>query len=118
MKSAEMLGISVHPDVEDKDLDEIFRFIAEDDLEAAKRVVMGITKTIEFLGQYPDLGSAYSHKHPKLQGIYKHTAVKIPGKSYRNYLIFYRIEPDHIRILYVFRVSRQIPERMVDELRF
>ena len=112
-----MLKLSVHPDVENKDIQGIFDYIAQDDLEAADRVTDGIIDTFELLAQHPGLGKRYPLKHPKLQEIHQHTAVKIPGPSYRNYLIFYRPDDDQIRILYVFRCSLDIPEQMADDLR-
>jgi len=112
-----MLPISFHPAVKDQDVQVVFDYIAADDVEAADRVVDGISATIELIGQMPLIGQACNFGHPLLSGIRKYPAVKIPGRSSRNYIIYYRPEENRVRILYVFHAALNARQRMIEDLR-
>jgi toxin ParE1/3/4 len=73
-----MRGFQFHPEAE-IDLDEIWEFIAEDNLEAADRLVDAIKATIEALVPFPYQG----HRRPDL------TSRPLRFTTTGNYLISY-----------------------------
>lgn len=112
-----MHGISIHPLFDLEDLTTIFEHIAKDNLAAARLVNDGIIATFSLIAEEPHIGRPYPHEHPLLQGIRMCPAYKIPGRSFGNYLIFFRPYDREIRILYVFHAARDISNLMAEDLR-
>ena len=91
-----------------QDLDEHFAFIAETDLEAALRFFDCARLTIAQLARMPGIGSLYSVKNSRLQGLRKWAV-----KDFRKHLIFYFDRDDAlevVRILYAMQDINSILE--------
>ena len=79
-----------------QDLDQIADYISLDKPEAARKLVQRVFQKVEFLADFPELGSC-----PKeLKGtVYRHLVIS-PLR------IFYRIESDKLFIVYVMRSEK------------
>lgn len=97
--------LEFHPDVE-PDLEEVFAFIAADNEHYAELVTESIRKCIDGLRFNPRQGPPYRSSLPSLTHV--HRLVVIP---YRRYLVFYKIEGDVVRILYVHAADRSFEKR-------
>ena len=80
------------------DLDEIWLWIAEDNIKAAEDTIERIEAAENRLGQFPELGQA----RPDLSEGVRHWPVG-------SYLILYRIEADHVLIVRVIHGARDLP---------
>lgn len=97
------LRLERHPAVVEQDLPEIYAFIARDDPAAAERVLEALGESFSQLTHHPESGVAFPTRNPKLKGMRM-----LPVKGLPNYLIFYRIELESIRILYVTQGARHL----------
>lgn len=108
------LPISFHPAVEELDLFEIFVGVAErTDVEFADGVLDEIRKVFHQIARQPFIGPKYRIELGGLEDIRMFPVIRYQGR----FIVFYRVDPDQIRILYVFRAARDIPERMSKDLR-
>jgi plasmid stabilization system protein ParE len=96
--------VEPHAVVLAEDLPAIYAFIARDNPGAAESVLDAIDATFEQLVRQPECGVIYPTRHPRLRDVRM-----LPVHSYPNYLIFYRLELDAIRILYVVHGARHLP---------
>ena len=87
-----------------QDLDELFNYIAQNNLDAALRFFDATRKTIARLAQTPGMGSPYIVKNPRLEGLRKWGV-----KGFENYLIFYLVSEDLLTVLRVIYATRDIP---------
>jgi|SRR5690242_17342795 len=80
-----------------RELDEIWAFIARDNLNAAERVVDEIVRTITKLAEMPGMGARREEFAPSL-------------RSYPvgNYLIFYRPAPGGIEVVHIVHGARDL----------
>ncbi len=81
------------------ELDEIWSYIAQDNLDAADRWVEKLLEACETLGRNPQIG---------------HARAEITDKSVLfwpvdTYLIVYQVHPNHIDVLAITQGSRDIP---------
>ena len=90
-----MTGYDFHPEAE-RDLDEIWDFIADDNLPAADRVTEDIIADIEALVSAPHIG----HRRPDL------TSRPLRFWSVRNYLVAYAPDERPLWIVAVIHGSR------------
>lgn len=95
--------IERHPEVIGEDLPVIYSFIAKDDVSAAERVLAAVGETFELLAREPEAGVSYQTRNSKLRGV-----KMIPVAGYRNYLVFYRVSAECVRILYVVHGARNL----------
>ena len=95
--------IDRHSAVIEQDLPSIYAFIAQDDPAAAERVLDAVEKTFDQLARHPDSGVSYPTRNPKLQAVRM-----FPVTGFRDYLIFYRVDADSIRILYLTHGARNL----------
>lgn len=80
------------------DLEEIFGYIAADNLDAAARISKGILDLGALLNPFPHLGRPY----PKIPGL--------RVALYGNYKLFYRIHDEgHVRVLRIWHGARLEP---------
>jgi plasmid stabilization system protein ParE len=98
--------IEQHPAVDDLDLPVILEYIARDDLAAARRVLRAVRATIAHIGEQPRSGVVDSSGMRML-----------PTHGFRNYLIFYVVGADFVRILYVVHASRNLPQVFAEDPR-
>jgi toxin ParE1/3/4 len=80
------------------DLDEIWLWIAEDNIDAAERTIERIEAAENRLGQFPEIGQA----RPDLADGVRHWPMP-------PYLILYRVETDRVLVLRVVRGARDLP---------
>jgi plasmid stabilization system protein ParE len=95
--------IERHPAVIQQDLPDIYGFIAGRDPAAAERVLDAVEKTFDQLAQHPECGVPYSTRNRRLQALRM-----FPLIGFHDYLVFYRVESESIRILYVTHGARYL----------
>jgi len=81
----------------------IWAFIAEDNLEAATRVVAAAYETFKLLAANPELGRRRSFRNLRLRNV---RSFRVSG--FGNYLIFYRAVGDGIQVLHIYHGARDI----------
>jgi plasmid stabilization system protein ParE len=86
------------------DAEDIWRYIARDDPDAAERIRDGLFAQTELLGRHPYLGAVYERDR---SGRTRET-------SYRNYRIFYEVVEDQgrVEILHVRHGRQNEPKRL------
>ncbi|HXP04907.1 MAG TPA: type II toxin-antitoxin system RelE/ParE family toxin [Stellaceae bacterium] len=82
------------------DLEEIRRFIAQDNPSAASRVQLVIRAAVERLANHPNLGRA-----GRVAGTRELVVARTP------YIVAYRVYDNQLRILSVIHGARRWPER-------
>ena len=97
------LRLERHPAVVEEDLPEIDAFIARDDQAAAERVLDAVVAGFFQLTRYPESGVAFPTRNLRLKGMRM-----LPLNGFPNYLIFYCVAPESIRILYVTHGARHL----------
>ena len=81
----------------------MWRFIAQDNPQAADRVVEATFKTFEKLGARPGLGRLRRFRDPRLKNIRS-----LPVAGFQNYIVFYRVVDDEVQILHIYHGARDI----------
>lgn len=84
----------------ERDLDEIWLYIARDSVEAANRVVDEIANRFVLIGSSPEMGRTRDELKPGLR-----------SHPVENYVIYYRETRRHISILHVVHGARD-PKRV------
>lgn len=90
------------PCVEDE-LWDIWLFIAQDNPDAATRVIEAAYETFEMLAANPGLGKPRRFRSPRLRDV---RSWHIAG--FENYLIFYRRVASGIQVIHVYHGARDI----------
>ncbi len=93
-----------HPAVITEDLPDIYASIARENPAAAERVLDGIKLTFAQLTQLPECGVTYRSRNRSLPDVRM-----LPVIGFANYLVFYRVEVEAVRILYVVHGARHLP---------
>jgi toxin ParE1/3/4 len=101
-----------YPAVLAEDLPGIYASIARDDPAAADRVLDAIDLTFKQLRQHPESGIAFRGTGHPLADIRM-----LPVRGFRNYLVFYRVDGDRLRILHVLHGAQHIGRVMRREAR-
>lgn len=81
----------------------IWRFIAQDNPDAATRVVEAAYETFKTLAANPGLGKRRRFRNPRLRDVRSWRVA-----SFENYLIFYRPVADGIRVMHIYHGARDI----------
>jgi toxin ParE1/3/4 len=79
----------------DADLDEIWDYVAQRNVQAADRLAKKIAKKYDTLAIFPEMGTAYEELAPRLRGF-------VVG----NYVIYYRPLDDGVEIIRVLHGRR------------
>lgn len=79
----------------DRDLETIGDWIAQDDPQRAASFVRELRKAAAGLSRYPQ-------RYPTVPGL----PIEVRKKSYRDYLVLYRVNETEVQILRVFHGSR------------
>jgi toxin ParE1/3/4 len=87
----------------EEDLWDIWCFIAQDNPDAATRVIEAAYETFKTLAANPGLGTRRRFRNPKLRDV---RSWRITG--FDNYLIFYRPVPEGLQMLHVYHGARDI----------
>ena len=106
------MRIDLHAAVLRDDLPAIYAFIARDNPAAAERVLEAVQSTFDQLVQQPESGVRYHARNPKLTDVRM-----LPVNDFANYLIFYRVEANAVRILYVVHGALHLPRLFRREVR-
>jgi len=93
-----------HPAVIEDDLPGIYAHIAYDNPAAAERVLDAVAETFAHIAAQPESGVLYPTRNPQMK-----TVRMLPVNGFNNYLVFYRIEADAVRVLYVVHGARHLP---------
>lgn len=87
------------------DLNLIWDFIAQDNVDAANRVIDKIVHSMEMLSKMPEM----AQKRPKLSEIYPDLRMW-PVNEFSKYLVFYVPIEDGILVIRILHSSRNIDE--------
>lgn len=87
------------------DLEEIAEYIALDKYSAAQKLVQKVFSTVARLEQFPSSG----RRPPELENSRYREVIVGPCR------IFYRVEKEHVYILYVMRGERQLRNYLLEE---
>ncbi len=98
------MRIEPHSAVLAEDLPGIYAFIAREDQRAAERILEAIEATFDQLARQPECGVSYPTRTLNLQDVRM-----LPVSDFPNYLVFYRLEGDAVRVLYVVHGARHLP---------
>lgn len=71
--------------------------IAEQDLDAALRLVDAVDEALSILSCHPELGAPYETENPRLQGTRKWVLPRFP-----NYVLFYLFDGAVVHLLHIF----------------
>ena len=85
----------------ERDLEDIFQYIASDNPNAAERVRQTILNTADFLAQHPELGRHIRKASPR------HAKIRwsiVP--KFRNYLVFYEPYQETIMVIRVLHAAQ------------
>jgi toxin ParE1/3/4 len=91
-----MIPIVKSPQYE-RDMAEIWQYIAQHNPAAADRVVRAIETTIELLSEFPGIGTPCPHLAPGLR-----------RTLWREYLIYYRVRENKVEIVRALHGRRNI----------
>jgi toxin ParE1/3/4 len=98
------LRIERHPAVIEKDLPGIYARIARDSPAAAERVLDAVEDVFTQISLQPEIGIVYPTLIPRMRKVRM-----LPLKGFSNYLVFYRIEENAVRVLHVVHGARHLP---------
>ena len=98
------MRIERHQAVIDDDLPDIYAYIAKENPAAAERVLNAVEATFSQIAVQPEGGVLWPTRNPQLQNVRM-----LPVGGFHNYLVFYRIEGDAVRVLYVVHGARHLP---------
>lgn len=98
------MKIERHAAVIEDDLPGIYAHIARDNPAAAKRVLDAVAESFVRIASCPESGVLCPTRNPQIK-----TVRMLPVIGFSNYLVFYRIETDTVRVLYVVHGARHLP---------
>lgn len=101
--------IKIHPLVLD-DLENLFAWIAKDNLAAAERFKANARRDFEQLAQMPEMGPRHRMAHSRL-----HNLRFWPIKGFNNFLIFYQPIERGIEVIRVLHGARDLQRALADE---
>ena len=78
--------------------------IARNDPAAAERVLDAVEATFGVIADQPECGVRYPTRNPLLQDVRM-----LPVNEFPTYLVFYRLEDEVVRVLYVIHGVRDLP---------
>jgi len=89
---------------------DIWSFIAEDNPDAASRVIEAVGETFKAVAATPSLGVARKYRNPRLRDVRF-----FPVSGFENYLVFYRPIPAGIEVLPVYHGARDLDQLFEDD---
>ena len=96
------MRIERHPAVIEEDLPGIYDQIARDNPAAAERLLDEVEVVFGQIAAQPEIGVQYPTRNPQMKDL---RMLPISG----NYLVFYRVENDSVRVLYIVHGARHLP---------
>jgi len=95
----------------DADIAEIYDYISDDNFVAAEQFLDAVEDLYDRLAVHAELGVRTKFRTPRLKNI---RAIRI-SQQFSHYLVFYLPTDTSIKILHVFRASRDIERLLSDE---
>ncbi len=89
----------------ERDIEECFVFIAEDNLNTAVYFLVAVEDSLEQLAKFPLIGKQRDFANPRFQNVRMWRV-----KGYEQYLIFYSVTETTIEVIRVVRSSRDIED--------
>lgn len=89
----------------ERDIEECFVFIAEDNLNTAVYFLVAVEDSLEQLAKFPLIGKQRDFANPRFQNVRMWRV-----KDYEKYLIFYSVTETTIEVIRVVRSSRDIED--------
>jgi toxin ParE1/3/4 len=89
----------------ERDIEECFVFIGEENLDVGVHFLVAVEETIEFISKNPLVGSVREFKNPQIKNIRMMLV-----KGFHNYQIFYTVEAETIEIVRVLHGARDLPD--------
>jgi toxin ParE1/3/4 len=89
----------------ERDIEECFVFIAEDNLDNGLRFLISFEESLEQLQKFPLVGKETAFRDPRLNSVRVWHV-----KNHENYLIFYSLSNTRIEIIRVLHSTRNIDE--------
>ena len=96
------MRIDRHPAVLEEDLPGIYAHISRDNPAAAERLLDAVEMAFAQIAAQPEIGVLYAARNPQMKAV---RMLPISG----NYLVFYRLESDSVRVLYIVHKARHLP---------
>jgi toxin ParE1/3/4 len=93
-----------------QDIIDIYRHIHQQNPAAAEKVLDAIERSINSLIDMPGVGHYWNSPDPRLQAMRV-----VCVRPYRNYLIFFRVAPNHIEVFRVVHGMREL-QPLIDEI--
>lgn len=93
-----------------QDLDEIYNFIAQNNLDTALNFFDAARQTFNQLAKNPGIGTIYEVSKPELQGLRRWKV-----KRFNKYMVFYRYDDDLVEIIRILYAGRDILLILEDE---
>lgn len=84
-----------------RDIEEAFVYIAENNLDTAVYFLVAVEESIELLAKNPLIGSVRQFQDAKLKNLRMWRV-----KSYENYLIFYIVEKNFVKVVHFLNAKR------------
>ncbi len=89
----------------ERDIEECFVFIAEDNLDTGVRFLVAVEDSLEQLAKFPLIGKQSEFQNKQFQNVRMWHV-----KGYENYLIFYTVIEETIEVIRVLYASRDIKD--------
>lgn len=89
----------------ERDIEECFVYIGEDNLDITVHFLVAVEDTIEEIGRNPFIGKQREFKSSQLQNLRMWLV-----KNFSNYQIYYTIEAENIEIIRVLHGARDIED--------
>jgi toxin ParE1/3/4 len=89
----------------ERDIEECFVFIAEDNLNIGVYFLVAVEDSLEQLAKFPLIGKQRDFANPRFQNVRMWRV-----KDYEQYLIFYSVTETTIEVIRVVRSSRDIED--------
>jgi plasmid stabilization system protein ParE len=96
------LRIERHPAVLEEDLPGIYAHIARDSPAAADCLLNTVEEVFAQIAAQPEIGVLYPTRNPQMKDVRM-----LPASG--NYLVFYRVESNSVRVLYFVHGARHLP---------
>lgn len=81
----------------------IYSHIARDNPAAAERVLDAVEATFAIIAAQPESGVQYPTRNPRTKAVRM-----LPVGGFNSYLVFYRVEGEAVRVLYVVHGTRHL----------
>ena len=91
------------------DVLQVFAQIGEENFSAANRFLRAVDTDLQKIHGMPGIGAIRTFRRAKLRGIRS-----LPVSGYRNYLIFYRVDQNHIEVLRLIHGARNLERALME----